>query len=114
MVGSSSIRISWGRSSANRHAPSLGVVAPQSAFPPAVGASGYGYSAAYVDPTVPYNASPYTAISGDPYGASPFRSCFPARLVACLFNRRDFSFLSTVTAARISLIRDYSCIVRNQ
>lgn len=68
MVGSTSIRISWGRSSANRHAPSLGVVAPQSAFPPAVG-GGYGYSAAYSDPSGAYGASPYATAPGDPYGA---------------------------------------------
>jgi hypothetical protein len=78
MVGSTSIRISWGRSSANRHAPSLGVVAPSSyaQLPggyPAAGAYG-GY-----DPTGglagAYGSSPYGSSPADPYAGVSASQC---------------------------------------
>lgn len=77
MVGSTSIRISWGRSSANRHAPSLGVVAPQSAFPQAVASGvGYGYTSAYTDPIAAYSAAQYAPAPGDPYGKTAVRNMY--------------------------------------
>lgn len=70
MVGSTSIRISWGRSSANRHAPSLGVVAPPSYAQLPGGYSGAGAYGNY-DPTGAltgaYGSSPYGSGPADPY-----------------------------------------------
>lgn len=69
MVGSTSIRISWGRSSANRHAPSLGVVAPSS-YPQLPGGYPAGAYGGY-DPTGglagAYASSPYGGGPSDPY-----------------------------------------------
>lgn len=70
MVGATSIRISWGRSSANRHTPSLGVVATPPAFPQ-MGNGAYGYPTTYGDPTAAYTTAPYGTAPNDPYAGSP-------------------------------------------
>ena len=69
MVGATSIRISWGRSSANRQTPSLGVVAPPPPFPQ-MGNGGYGYPTTYGDPNAAYATAPYGAAPNDPYAGS--------------------------------------------
>ena len=73
MVGSTSIRISWGRSSANRHAPSLGVVAPSSYAQLPGGYPGAGAYGGY-DPTGglagAYGSAPYGSSPADPYAGS--------------------------------------------
>lgn len=74
MVGSTSIRISWGRSSANRHAPSLGVVAPSS-YPQLPGGYPAGAYGGY-DPTGglagAYASSPYGGGPSDPYAGEKY------------------------------------------
>lgn len=80
MVGATSIRISWGRSSANRHAPSLGVVAPPPTFPQ-MGSGAYGYPAAYGDPTAAYAAPPYGGAPNDPY-AGVLNGTFPETAIS--------------------------------
>lgn len=73
MVGSTSIRISWGRSSANRHAPSLGVVAPPSYAQLPGGYPGAGSYGNY-DPTGAlagaYGSAPYGSGPADPYAGA--------------------------------------------
>ena len=107
MVGSTSIRISWGRSSANRHAPSLGVVAPPAAFNQAMGGAGYGYSGGYGDPSSAYGATPYATAPGDPYGATASTARLQCLCLGIVPSLRPYAAQFCVRLSSVSFLLAY-------